>query len=233
MGVAVDQAGEDEGAFQIDLDRLGSAELGDFSLAAHRDDASVPDGDGFGARGRRVHRVDLSADQHQIGRLPLYARLQGDDDRGGTDGQQKNRVPHCPLPEKMNGSATQDNAGRSRGSTRRLFLDAARLFLDIRRGARTCKRKDEGQGMKFELLTELSPEEVIRRADEYYKQHTGLNVDERADEVLELSGAIGTAKVTAHRDHGGHTTVYVETDRGVGFDVTDQTLRFLYSLPHV
>ena len=91
----------------------------------------------------------------------------------------------------MNGSATQDNAGRSRGSTRRLFLDAARLFLDIRRGARTRKRKDEGQGMKFELLTELSPEEVIRRADEYYKQHTGLNVDERADEVLEL--AIGAA----------------------------------------
>ena len=87
--------------------------------------------------------------------------------------------------------------------------------------------------MKFELLTDLSPEEVIRQADEYYKEHTGLNVDARADDRLELSGRIGSAKLSAHRDHGGHTTVYVETDRGVGFDVTDQTLKFLYTLPHV
>lgn len=86
--------------------------------------------------------------------------------------------------------------------------------------------------MKFELLTHLSPEEVIRRAEAFYKERTGLEVEERADNRLELSGAIGVAKISAHREHG-HTTVLAETDRGVGLDVTDQTLRFLYSLPHI
>lgn len=87
--------------------------------------------------------------------------------------------------------------------------------------------------MKYELLTNLAPEEVIRRAEAYFRENTRLEVDERGDDRLELSGAIGVAKIKADRDHGGHTTVYAETDRGAGFDVTDQTLRFLYSLPHV
>lgn len=87
--------------------------------------------------------------------------------------------------------------------------------------------------MKFELLTDLAPEEVIRRAEEYFRENTGLEVDERNDGVLALSGAIGVTRIEVDRDHGGHTTVHVETDRGVGFDVTDTTLRFLYSLPHV
>lgn len=86
--------------------------------------------------------------------------------------------------------------------------------------------------MKFELATHLSPEEVIQRAEEYYREHTGLQAQAKGDNRLEYSGAIGIAKIAAYREHG-HTTVHVETDRGVGLDVTDQTLRFLYSIPHV
>lgn len=86
--------------------------------------------------------------------------------------------------------------------------------------------------MKFELTTHLSPEEVIEQAEEFYRTKTGLQVQEKGDNRLEYSGAIGIAKVAAYREHG-HTTVHVETDRGVGFDVTDVTLRFLYSIPHV
>jgi hypothetical protein len=86
--------------------------------------------------------------------------------------------------------------------------------------------------MKFELATHLSPEDVIQKAEEYYRQHTGLEIRERGDNRLEFSGAIGIAKISAHREHGA-TTVHAETDRGVGLDVTDQTLRFLYTIPHV
>jgi hypothetical protein len=86
--------------------------------------------------------------------------------------------------------------------------------------------------MKFELATHLSPEDVIQQAEVYYKEHTGLELRHRGDNRLEYSGVIGEATVSAYREHG-HTTVHVETDRGVGFDVTDQTLRFLYSIPHV
>jgi hypothetical protein len=86
--------------------------------------------------------------------------------------------------------------------------------------------------MKFELATHLPPEEVIQRAEEYYRTNTGMQLQDRGDNRLEYSGAIGIAKVAAYREHG-HTTVHVETDRGVGFDVTDTTLRFLYSIPHV
>ncbi|MEE9131984.1 MAG: hypothetical protein V3U13_00350 [Gemmatimonadota bacterium] len=86
--------------------------------------------------------------------------------------------------------------------------------------------------MKYELATHLSPEEVIRRAEEYYRENSGLEVQERGNNRLEYSGAIGIAKISAHREHG-HTTVHVETDRGAGFDVTDLTLRFLYAIPHI
>lgn len=86
--------------------------------------------------------------------------------------------------------------------------------------------------MKFELATHLSPEEVIQKAEDYYRENTGLEIQGRGDDRLEYSGAIGIAVISAYRDHG-HTAVHVETDRGVGFDVTDVTLRFLYSIPHV
>ncbi|KPK81952.1 MAG: hypothetical protein AMS25_04425 [Gemmatimonas sp. SM23_52] len=86
--------------------------------------------------------------------------------------------------------------------------------------------------MKFEVATQLSPEEVIQRAEEYYGEHTGLELQGRGDNRVEYSGAIGVVKIAACREHG-HTTVHAETDRGVGLDVTDQTLRFLYSIPHI
>ena len=87
--------------------------------------------------------------------------------------------------------------------------------------------------MKYEVLTDLSPEDVLRKAEEFYQANTGLSVTSRDDGRIELSGKIGEATISARRDHGGYTTVYAETDRGAGFDVTDQTLRFLYSLPHI
>lgn len=86
--------------------------------------------------------------------------------------------------------------------------------------------------MDFEVATHLSPEDVIQKAEEFYREHTGLKIQERGENRLEYSGAIGIAKIKAYKEHG-HTTVYVQTDRGVGFDVTDVTLRFLYSIPHV
>lgn len=86
--------------------------------------------------------------------------------------------------------------------------------------------------MDFEVATHLSPEEVIQKAEEFYGEHTGLDVQQRGPNRLEFAGAIGIAKINAYREHG-HTTVHVETDRGVGFDVTDVTLRFLYTIPHV
>jgi hypothetical protein len=86
--------------------------------------------------------------------------------------------------------------------------------------------------MDFEVETHLSPEEVIQKAEEFYRQNTGLEIQQRGDNRLEYSGVIGAARLKAYRAHG-HTTVHVETDRGVGFDITDVTLRFLYTIPHV
>jgi hypothetical protein len=86
--------------------------------------------------------------------------------------------------------------------------------------------------MDFEVSTHLSPEDVIEKAEKFYREHTGLEIQERGADRLEYSGAIGIAKIKAFREHG-HTTVHVKTDRGVGFDVTDVTLRFLYTIPHV
>lgn len=86
--------------------------------------------------------------------------------------------------------------------------------------------------MRFQVSTHLAPEEVIERAEKFYREKTGLELKERADDRLAYSGAIGAAKIAAHREHG-HTVVEAETDRGVGFDVTDVTLRFLYTIPHI
>lgn len=83
--------------------------------------------------------------------------------------------------------------------------------------------------MRFQVQTELAPEAVIERAEAFYREKTGMQIDDRSDGRLALSGAIGTAKITAERAHG-HTSVLAETDRGVGFDVTDVTLRFLYTI---
>jgi hypothetical protein len=86
--------------------------------------------------------------------------------------------------------------------------------------------------MKFEVATHLSPEEVIRRAEIFYREHTGLALKARGDNRIEYSGVTGSATLAVYREHG-HTTVHAETDRGVGLDATDQTLRFLYTIPHI
>jgi hypothetical protein len=86
--------------------------------------------------------------------------------------------------------------------------------------------------MKFEVATHLSPEDVLLQAEAYYAENTGLKITERTDSRIELAGSIGNAVIKAYRDHG-HTTVYAETDRGVGLDVTDVTLRFLHAIPHI
>lgn len=86
--------------------------------------------------------------------------------------------------------------------------------------------------MRFEVSTHLSPEEVIEKAERYFLDDTGLEVSERGDNRLEFTGAIGNTVIKAHRSHG-HTVVYAETDRGVGLDITDRTLRFLYTVPHI
>ena len=39
--------------------------------------------------------------------------------------------------------------------------------------------------MKFEVATQLSPEEVIQRAEEYYGEHTGLELQGRGDNRVE------------------------------------------------
>lgn len=86
--------------------------------------------------------------------------------------------------------------------------------------------------MRFQVSTHLAPEEVIRKAEEFYREKTGLEIQERGEDRIEYSGAIDLATIAAHREHG-HTLVEAETDRGVGFDVTDVTLRFLYTIPHI
>ncbi len=84
--------------------------------------------------------------------------------------------------------------------------------------------------MSFEVLTNLSPEDVLRRASEFYRERSNLEETERSDHAVTFRGRIGTAAIRAHR-HYSHTVVQVETDRGVGLEVTDLTLRFLYTLP--
>lgn len=86
--------------------------------------------------------------------------------------------------------------------------------------------------MNFEVLTDLTPEDVLERASRYYGERTRLEEAERSDDAIAFRGRSGTARIEAHR-HYAHTLVRAETDRGVGLDVTDLTLRFLYTLPTV
>lgn len=86
--------------------------------------------------------------------------------------------------------------------------------------------------MTFEVLTNLTPEEVIARASAFYRKRSSLEEAERSDHSVTFHGRSGTAAISAHR-HYSHTVVRAETDRGVGLDVTDLTLRFLYTIPHV
>jgi hypothetical protein len=86
--------------------------------------------------------------------------------------------------------------------------------------------------MRYLVMTHVSPEEVLRRARDFYSAHTRLRVAGETDTSIRFEGGIGVAEIRADREHG-HTNVHAETDRVVGLDVTDITKRFLYTLEHV
>lgn len=81
-------------------------------------------------------------------------------------------------------------------------------------------------------MTEVSPEEVLERAKSFFAEHSRMRVAEETPDSVKFTGEIGRAGFRVDREHG-HTNVHVETDRGVGFDVTDLAKRFLYTLGHV
>lgn len=86
--------------------------------------------------------------------------------------------------------------------------------------------------MRYNVMTDISPEEVLSRAREFFAEHTRMEVADQAEDSITFTGEIGMARLRVDREHG-HTNVHAETDRGVGFDVTDLTKRFLYTLGHV
>jgi len=86
--------------------------------------------------------------------------------------------------------------------------------------------------MRYLVMTHVAPEEVLRRARDFYGEHTRLRVASEWPDGLRLEGDIGVATIRVDREHG-HTNVHAETDRVAGLDVTDVTKRFLYTLEHV
>lgn len=86
--------------------------------------------------------------------------------------------------------------------------------------------------MRYLTITDVSPEEALERARAWFAEHSRMEVAEESGDSLTFTGEIGWARLRVDRE-GGHTNVHVETDRGVGFDVTDLAKRFLYTLGHV
>jgi hypothetical protein len=86
--------------------------------------------------------------------------------------------------------------------------------------------------MRYLVMTDVSPEDVLGRAREFFAAHTLLAVADESAETIRFEGDIGVAAIRVDREHG-HTNVHAETDRVVGLDVTDITKRFLYTLGHV
>ncbi len=86
--------------------------------------------------------------------------------------------------------------------------------------------------MRYHVMTEVTPEDVLRRAREYYTEHSRVEVEQAGPDRIRVSGDIGAADIRVDRHHG-HTNVYAQTDRMVGLDITDLTKRFLYSLGHI
>ncbi|HZD06201.1 MAG TPA: hypothetical protein VE173_14920, partial [Longimicrobiales bacterium] len=81
-------------------------------------------------------------------------------------------------------------------------------------------------------ITDVPPEEALERARAWFVEHSRMRVAEESPDSVTFTGEIGQATFRVDRE-GGHTNVHVETDRGVGFDVTDLAKRFLYTLGHV
>lgn len=86
--------------------------------------------------------------------------------------------------------------------------------------------------MRYLVMTEVPPEEVLERAKSFFADHSRMRVAEATPDSVTFTGEIGRARFRVDREHG-HTNVHTETDRGVGFDVTDLAKRFLYTLGHV
>lgn len=86
--------------------------------------------------------------------------------------------------------------------------------------------------MRYLVMTEVSPEQVLERAKAFFARHSRMRVTEESEDAVSFAGDIGTATFRVDREHG-HTNVHATTDRGVGLDVTDLTKRFLYTLGHV
>ena len=86
--------------------------------------------------------------------------------------------------------------------------------------------------MRYHVMTEVAPEEVLERARAFFAEHSSVEVAEDGADRIRFSGEIGTARIRVDRHHG-HTNVHAETDRVVGLDITDLTKRFLYTLGHV
>ncbi len=86
--------------------------------------------------------------------------------------------------------------------------------------------------MRYLVMTDLPPEEVIERAKSFFAEHTRLQIAEEAPGRIRFSGQIGSTSLRVDRAHG-HTNVHADTDRVAGLDVTDITKRFLYTLGHV
>ena len=86
--------------------------------------------------------------------------------------------------------------------------------------------------MRYLVMTEVSPEEVIERAKRFFAEHASLSIREPEAGALTLQGEEGSATIRVDRAHG-HTNVRAETNRVAGLDITDLTKRFLYTLGHV
>lgn len=83
--------------------------------------------------------------------------------------------------------------------------------------------------MRYQVMTDVPPEEVLERAKRFYADHTHMEVEEETGESVAFHGEIGRARLRVDREHN-RTNVHAETDRVVGLDVTDITKRFLYTL---
>jgi hypothetical protein len=86
--------------------------------------------------------------------------------------------------------------------------------------------------MRYLVMTDIPPEEVVERAKRFFAEHARLGVREPESGVITFEGELGKAEFRLDRAHG-HTNVRLTTDRVAGLDITDLAKRFLYTLGHV
>ena len=100
------------------------------------------------------------------------------------------------------------------------------------RGGKRSESCDRVLNMRYHVMTEVSPEDVLQRAREFYTVNARVEVESAGPDGIRVFGDIGSADIQVDRHHG-HTNVHAQTDRMVGLDITDLTKRFLYSLGHI